>query len=166
MNPATIIKPHRVRSGRERPVRQPACPTCGESPCRSPHFCRACRDADARKARREKPLYVDASLWREPPHYSPALLDRSVSLERAWVELNQWRRDGAPQTTVEALMFSLRDGVGALGRSATLRRLSELSDAQLREVAVRVQKLKPEIAQPWGSEDVEVLIAARSRVHA
>jgi hypothetical protein len=89
-----------------------------------------------------------------------------TSLERAWSELNQWRRDGAPQTTVEALMLSLRDGVGALGRSATLRRLSELSEAQLREVAVRVQKFQPEIAQPWGSEDVEVLIAARSRVHA
>jgi hypothetical protein len=31
---------------------------------------------------------------------------------------------------------------------------------------VRVQKFNPEIAQPWGSEDVAVLIAARGRVHA
>jgi hypothetical protein len=72
----------------------------------------------------------------------------------------------APPTTIEALMFSLRDGIAALGRSATLRRLSELSPAQLREVAVRVQKFKPEIAQPWTSNEVEVLIIARSRVNA
>src|SRR6516162_8216595 len=88
MNVATIIKPHQIRTGRECPVRQPTCPTCGESPCRSPHFCRACREAHARKARSEKPHYVDASQWREPPHDLSALLDRSVSLQRAWVELN------------------------------------------------------------------------------
>ncbi len=68
--------------------------------------------------------------------------------------------------TVEALVFSLRDGIAALGRPATLLRLSDLSDAQLREVAVRVQKFKPEIAQPWTPENVEVLIVARSWVHA
>jgi hypothetical protein len=73
---------------------------------------------------------------------------------------------GAPAATVEALVFSLRDGIAALGRSATLRRLSELSPAQLREVAVRVQKFKPEIAQPWTPQDVEVLIGVRSRLHA
>jgi hypothetical protein len=120
-------------------------------------FEKACRRGDEKRRRQVEPERL--------PQFS-GLLDDSVSIERAWSELNQWRRDGAPQTTVEALMFSLRDGVGALGRSATLRNLSELSDAQLREVAVRVQKFKPEIAQPWGSEDVKVLIAARSRVHA
>jgi hypothetical protein len=120
-------------------------------------FEEACRRADEKRRR----VALPEQLAR--PH---RLLGDNVSLERAWSELNQWRRDGAPQSTVEALMFSLRDGVGALGRSATLRRLSELSDAQLREVAVRVQKFKPEIAQPWGSQDVEVLIVARSRVHA
>jgi hypothetical protein len=89
MNPATIIKPHRVHNGRERPVRQPACPTCGESPCRTPHFCRACRDADARKARSEKPHYVDASLWRKPLHDLPALL--GASARRSSVEVGHLR---------------------------------------------------------------------------
>ena len=161
----TIMKPQRVQNGTERYVRQQACPTCGESPCRSPHFCRACRDADARKARSAKPYYVDASLWREPPDDLCALLNRSVSLQRAWAELNQRHRSDAPPATVEALVFSLRDGIAALGRSTALRRLSELSAAQLREVAVRVQKFKPEIAQPWKPEHVEVLIAARIRIH-
>jgi hypothetical protein len=89
-----------------------------------------------------------------------------VSLEHTWSEINQHRLSDVPQATVEALVFSLRDGIAALGRSATWRRLSELSPAQLREVAVRVQKFKPEIAQPWTSNEVEVLIIARSRVNA
>src|SRR6478609_1763454 len=87
------------------------------------------------------------------------------SLERTW-SVNQRHHSDVPQAIVEALVFSLRDGIAALGRSATLRRLSALSPAQLREVAVRVQKFKPEITQPWTSNEVEVLIIARSRVNA
>jgi hypothetical protein len=117
----------------------------------------ACRRPDEKHHRDAEPERL-AQLRR--------LLNDNVSLEHAWSELNQWRREGAPQSTVEALMFSLRDGVGALGRSPALRRLSELSDAQLREVAVRVQKFKPEIALPWASKGVEVLIVARGRVNA
>jgi hypothetical protein len=120
-------------------------------------FEEACRRADEKRRREAEPERL-AQLRR--------LLDDSVSIERAWSELNHRRRDGAPQATVEALVFSLRDGIAALGRPATLRGLSELSAAQLREVAVRVQKFKPAIAQPWRPEDVEVLIVARSRVHA
>jgi hypothetical protein len=90
----------------------------------------------------------------------------AAMLECAWSNINQHHRNDAPQATIEALAFSLRDGIAALGRSATLRRLSELSPAQLREVAVRVQKFKPEIAQPWKPEEVEVLIVARNRVRA
>jgi hypothetical protein len=73
--------------------------------------------------------------------------------------------NGAAPTTMEALMLGLHSrGVQALGEPDTLRRLSELNDTQLREVAVRLQKLRPEIAQPWVSEDVEVLLAAWSRL--
>jgi hypothetical protein len=120
-------------------------------------FEEACRRADEKRRRQVEPERLAQLHW---------LLNDNVSLERAWEALNQQRRDGAPQATVEALVFSLRDGIPALGRPATLRRLSELSAAQLREVAVRVQKFKPAIAQPWTPEDVEVLIVARSRVHA
>lgn len=71
---------------------------------------------------------------------------------------------GAAPTTVEALMLGLRSrGLQALGELDTLRRLSELNDVQLREVAVRVQKLKPEIARAWATSDVEVLVAATRR---
>jgi hypothetical protein len=136
-----------------------ACAICGASPCLNPSFCRVRRRVDSKYAAERQHESADALRVRR-------LLDDCISLERCWAELNQQRRDRAPQATVEALVFSLRDGIAALGRSAALRRLSELSAAQLREVAVRVQKFKPEIAQPWNPEDVEVLIAARSRLHA
>jgi len=72
------------------------------------------------------------------------------------------RVHGAPQPTVEALMYSLRGrGVKALEESATWRRLSSLSDQQVIEVGDRLQKLRPEIARPWSAEEVEVLCNIR-----
>jgi hypothetical protein len=115
-------------------------------------FAQACREAD--KKQRRKP--VDARIER-----LRKLMADDVSLDHAWRELNATSR--AARSTVEALMYSLRDGVGALARPETVRRLSELSDAQIREVAVRVQKFKPHIAPAWTAEDVRVLLAARSK---
>ena len=63
-------------------------------------------------------------------------------------------------------MFSLRASVQALGRRNTVRRLSELSDAQLRDVAVRLQKFQPHIAPAWTADEIAVLIAVRSKAHA
>jgi hypothetical protein len=95
-----------------------------------------------------------------------ALLDPKVSLEQAQRRLLERRRGGATASTVEALMFSLRSrGVGALGGSDTQRRLSELNAAQLREVALRLRKLKPKIARAWSPKEVEVLIAAKRRLN-
>ena len=60
-------------------------------------------------------------------------------------------------------MFSLRKGTDALAKPDTLRRLAELDDQQLREMMVRLQKLKSEIAPPWTSEQVEILAAVRRK---
>jgi hypothetical protein len=100
------------------------------------------RDADARKARGEPPHYIEqTSLWRGPS-------DRIFH--------------GAPQPTVEALMYSLRErGTKALEEAATKRRLSDLSDQQVIEVGNRLQRLKPEIARKWTKEEVEILLQAR-----
>jgi len=71
------------------------------------------------------------------------------------------RAHGAPQRTVEALMFGLLErGIKALEESSTKRRLSELSDNQVIEVGNRLQRLKPEIAR-WTKEEVEILFQAR-----
>jgi hypothetical protein len=112
-----------------------------------------CREAD--KKQRRKP--VDARITR-----LRKLMADDVSLDRAWRELNDRPQRAAEST---ALMYSLRSGVGTLSRFDTVRRLSELSDTQMREVAVRIQKFKPHIAPAWTAEDVRVLFAARSKVH-
>ena len=44
--------------------------------------------------------------------------------------------------TVEALMYSLRRGVAALSEPDCQRRLADLNDDQMREVAIRLQEIK------------------------
>jgi len=92
------------------------------------------------------------------------LLD-NVSLERAWTELN--RGDGqAPQATVEALVYGLRDGIDALPtKPERLRRLSELSADQLKEVCARLQNFKPTIARPWTADEVDALVSIWIKSH-
>jgi hypothetical protein len=53
--------------------------------------------------------------------------------------------DEAPEATVEALMFELRDrGMAALAEQPNQRRLAELSDDQITEVLKRLSKLRAE----------------------
>src|SRR5438874_1732793 len=100
--------------------------------------------------------------WREAAReYHIARAGRRTLVE---VEPGRKRLD-VPQVMVEALMFSLREGVSALGQPGTLRRLRELSYAQLREVMMRVQKFKPEIAPAWTPEEVEALALITSNLH-
>jgi hypothetical protein len=131
-----------------------ACPTCGASRCINPSFCHACQrvDEEARQHRDTK----KQSLRR--------LLKSSVSLERAYTELN--RTPGrAAASTIEALMFALRCGGEALTDPNNQRRLSELSETQLHEVCVRLQKFKPEIARPWTAHEIEMLVGLWSDFH-
>jgi hypothetical protein len=86
------------------------------------------------------------------------LLGNDVSLERAWHELNSLR-DRAAASTVEALMFVLRErGIAALTEPKIQGWLAELGDEQVVEVGARLQKLKPQIARAWSAEEVETLI--------
>jgi hypothetical protein len=69
-----------------------------------------------------------------------------------------WENCGrAAESTVEALMYSVRRGTNELAQPATKRRLSELSEEQLRAVCDRLRNFKPEIATPWVPEEVEAL---------
>jgi DNA-binding cell septation regulator SpoVG len=65
--------------------------------------------------------------------------------------------DRAPEATVEALMYSLRRGINELTSPDAKRRLSELSEDQLRAVCERLRNFKPEIAPAWTPEEVEAL---------
>jgi hypothetical protein len=72
---------------------------------------------------------------------------------------------GAAPTTVEALMFSLRErGTAVLSESDGRRRLSELTAEQMLEVAARLQKIKPGIAPPWTAEQVDALYETKARL--
>ena len=90
-------------------------------------------------------------------------LERNPDIERAYAELN--RRNHAAASTVEALMYSLRRGADELTKPDTQRRLSELSEDQLRAVCERVQNFKPEIAPAWTPEEIEALTNIWSAVH-
>jgi hypothetical protein len=94
------------------------------------------------------------------------LMDDSISLDRAWHELND-RPSGAAASTVEALMFGLRDGLVALSKNPErLRRLSELNAEQLRAVCERLQDFQPHIAPAWTPNEVRALVVIWSKRHA
>ena len=67
---------------------------------------------------------------------------------------------GAPATTVEALVFSLRRGINELTQPSTLGRLSTLDEYQLEDVCLRVQAFQQRIAPAWSAADVDLLISA------
>jgi hypothetical protein len=92
-----------------------------------------------------------------------ALLAAETSFQRAYNEITTRHIKGrAADSTLEVLAFSLRErGVQALEEPDTRRRLRELSDTQLLEVATRLQRLKPEIARAWSGDEVEALIQLR-----
>ena len=94
------------------------------------------------------------------------LLEPGVSLERAWHELKAAHfRGRAAQSTVEALMYSLRErGIKERSEPDTQRRISELSEEQLHDVGSRLQALK--IVRAWTAEDIEQLVDTWVVCHA
>jgi hypothetical protein len=123
-------------------------------------FQRACELAD-----RERETVSDAREIIEPKRLARLrrLMADNVSLDQAWPELRDTR--DAPKSTIEALMYSLRErGVPALNERAVQRRLLALGDEQVREVCGRLQRLKPERARPWSADEVETLISTREEL--
>ena len=125
-------------------VRLMACPICGCDPCPTPTFCAACRKADAA---------------RKPEGANILRLTRLMDLtfEQAKREISGKNRAAA--STVEALMLELRGGTKALSETAVTRRLSQLSEQQLRDIGARLQRLKPEIANAWSAAEIPKLIS-------
>jgi hypothetical protein len=66
---------------------------------------------------------------------------------------------GAASTTVEAVMYSLRErGQAAISEPDCQRRLAELSPAQLRDVIERLDRLRPKY--PAITDDLLLMLAA------
>jgi hypothetical protein len=70
----------------------------------------------------------------------------------------------AAASTVDALMYVLRQGPAALECGWTLSRLAELDDAQLIDLAARLQKFRPDIASAWTADQIEVLAEVRKKL--
>jgi len=141
-----------------------ACSVCGSEPCTNPSFCATCRGADRRKVHGQPLRYIEASRWRGPPNHIPRNWNE-ISLEALIAHFDGARpRSGAPQPTVEGLMYALRKGGSALNESSNLRRLGELSEPQLHELCARLQKFKPHIARAWTPAEIEALVVTWTEV--
>jgi hypothetical protein len=87
-----------------------------------------------------------------------AMIDASLRRQR--------QLHGAAPTTVEAIMLSLRwRGTAALSEPDCKRRLYELNDDQVLEVAVRLQKLQSHIAEAWTAEQIKTLFETKAQLH-
>jgi hypothetical protein len=117
-------------------------------------FGAACRKADAKA--RTQPVSIEIKRTRQ-------LLEDDTSLERAYSAINR-RKGRVANSTIEALVFSLRDGVKVLEERDVRRRLSELTDDQFIEVGGRLRRLKPEIAVAWTAADVGALLQLREKL--
>jgi hypothetical protein len=115
------------------------CDTRGADPCVNLTFCVACREADQRKARGERPHHIDASMWNRRPTRDARDCD-SMSLEQLW----DWfkRERPTPQVTIEAIMYCIRDrGVAAMKEPANIERLLCCDAPAKTEINRRIARL-------------------------
>jgi hypothetical protein len=64
----------------------------------------------------------------------------------------------AAQSTVDAVLYSLRGGTAVLARDDVQRRLAAINEDQLRAMVVLLQKRDGRIAPRWEDNDVEKLV--------
>jgi hypothetical protein len=101
-----------------------------------------------RKARGNRTLIVETPL--EDLKRLRRLMGDDVSLERAWSELNDPRNRPTPKTTIDAIMFAVRErGLAALKKPATAQRLEHCDEAAKAEIERRIANL------PKGLGDAE-----------
>jgi hypothetical protein len=72
----------------------------------------------------------------------------------------------AAQSTIDALMYSLRSGTAALSREDVRQRLAALDENQMRDVCPRLQKRNPNVAKSWTSDEIECFVTAWAARHA
>jgi hypothetical protein len=101
------------------------------------------------------PWAADEPSWRRAAaEYHRDCAGRAIIVETRHENVTR----AAAASTIDALAFSLRRGVAELANADSRRRLSELSDEQVRIVCRRLQSFKPEIATPWPPEELEALM--------
>jgi hypothetical protein len=81
-----------------------------------------------------------------------------LSLGALWGALNHPSRFATPQSTIDAVMYSLRGGTAVLTRDDVRRRLAVIGESWLREMIVLLQKRDGRIAPRWSDNDIEKLL--------
>jgi hypothetical protein len=87
------------------------------------------------------------------------------SLGEIWDRLNDRRGRPAPQSTIDAVAYSLRGGASHLTRDDVRRRLAVIAENQLHEMIALLQKRDGRIAPPWSDDDIKELIKTWTVVH-
>jgi hypothetical protein len=99
---------------------------------------RPCQTTDRRGDRGERPRYAGAQ--RNPPVHIPHDWG-DVTLDELWELFHRERP--TPQTTIEAIMYCVRErGVGALKEPANLERLPRCDAEALAQIDQRITKLR------------------------
>jgi hypothetical protein len=89
----------------------------------------------------------------------------ALSLNALWNDFNHPQRYATPQSTIDAVMYSLRSGTAVLTRDDVLRRLAVIDETQLLEMIDLLQKRDGKIAPRWSDEEVEQLMQAWTACH-
>jgi hypothetical protein len=106
----------------------------------APNWKKAARDYYAKRKASGRVLEVETSPDRL--RLLRRLLNPSVSLERAYSELNNPCRFATPQVVVEAILHCVRErGVAALKEPANIERLSRCDAAAKAQIDGRIKKL-------------------------
>jgi hypothetical protein len=71
----------------------------------------------------------------------------------------------AAQSTIDAVMYSLRRGTAVLSRDDVQHRLAVIDETQLREMIVLLQRRDGRIAPRWSDGDIEKLVETWTACH-
>ena len=82
----------------------------------------------------------------------------TLSLGALWNALNHPSRFPTPQSTIDAVMYSLRGGAAVLSRDDVQRRLAVIDETQLLKMIDLLQKRDGRIAPRWSDDDIEKLL--------
>jgi len=95
------------------------------------------------------------------------LLDESISFDSACAQIAARYMDGNPaaQSTIDALMYSLRSGTAALKRKDAKQRIACLDERQLHACCKQLQHRSPDIAKSLSKDEVEMLVAVWAACH-
>ena len=71
----------------------------------------------------------------------------------------------AAQSTIDAVMYSLRGGIAVLSRADVCGRLAVIAEDQLREMIMLLQKRDGQIAPRWSDDGIEKLVETWTACH-